>query len=363
MWCAIRPNARGLSVAQGKGLTHEQARLSATMEAIEAATLERPGRIASQVCSIAEMGRSAQRSIPLHSIGRCKSDSLDLGRSRAWVAGPSLRYDEKCFAPFELIGADMRVATPWDHNAFPMSTVGVGAGFTQDSALRHALLEMIEDDACALLGTFGFSAGTARPIGEVGRMHNGLDLALDCLTKAAIEPRFFALYGRTKTPVVAAFLPQASLSSEGPTCRVAGGYAARPDPYEAALAALLEAVQTRLTDISSARDDILAHELQRGSGLPASCERSRHCHSKPLSPIAGFSSSSREDWDSIARHIHIRNTDEDVECACCAGDHTGIRRCLRRAQFPIRERCTGSTCVTCVARDARPFSLARVSLV
>ncbi len=40
VWFAVRPNSRGLSVSQGKGLVPAQARLSAVMEAIEGAVAE-----------------------------------------------------------------------------------------------------------------------------------------------------------------------------------------------------------------------------------------------------------------------------------------------------------------------------------
>lgn len=46
-----------------------------------------------------------------------------------------------------------------------------------------------------------------------------------------------------------------------PHVRYAAGFAARPDPEMAALAALLEALQSRLTEISGSRDDLVEEEF------------------------------------------------------------------------------------------------------
>jgi ribosomal protein S12 methylthiotransferase accessory factor len=43
VWFAVRPNARTLSVSQGKGLSDAAARASAVMEAVELAHAEEPG--------------------------------------------------------------------------------------------------------------------------------------------------------------------------------------------------------------------------------------------------------------------------------------------------------------------------------
>lgn len=55
VWFAARPNSRGLSVSQGKGLVAEQARLSAIMEAIEGAVAEETRKHIAAFSSVQEM--------------------------------------------------------------------------------------------------------------------------------------------------------------------------------------------------------------------------------------------------------------------------------------------------------------------
>lgn len=256
VWFAVQPNSRTLAVNQGKGLTHDQARISAVMEAAESGIAERPEQLVERYCSLAELNAAGEQAVPLERLSGCICEAFDPQRERAWVPGTSWKTGNRVFAPYELIGLDMRVDAPWDRDAFRISSVGLGAGCDMERASLHALLEVVENDAIAPLEAFGSLEASGRPLSHQNGNHSGLDEAVARCAAAGFAPIFFDLTGRAPLPVVGCFVPRGVAGDKGPGTRYSAGFACRFDANEAALAALLEAVQSRLTHISGARDDI-----------------------------------------------------------------------------------------------------------
>lgn len=256
VWFAVQPNSRTLAVNQGKGLTHDQARISAVMEAAESAIAERPERLVDRYCSLNELIDAGERAVPLGRMNGCIFDAFDPERERAWVPGTSWKTGARIFAPYELIGLDMRGDAPWDREAFRISSIGLGAATGFERAALHGLLEVIENDGIAPLEAFGALEAFGRPLQHVAGSHSGLDEAVAKCVAAGFEPLFFDLTGKVPLPVAGCFVPRDVAGDKGPGTRYSAGFACRFDAHEAALAALLEAVQSRLTHISGARDDI-----------------------------------------------------------------------------------------------------------
>src|SRR5580765_8183876 len=71
VWFATRPNSRALSVSQGKGLTHEQARIGAIMESIEGAVAEQTRELVAEFATATEMAARGRRLVPLDRLSRC----------------------------------------------------------------------------------------------------------------------------------------------------------------------------------------------------------------------------------------------------------------------------------------------------
>nr|WP_206696277.1 YcaO-like family protein [Agrobacterium leguminum] len=263
VWFAARPNSRGLSVSQGKGLVTEQARLSAIMEAIEGAVAEETRKHIAAFSSVQEMRDKGVPLIPFETVGRVDPDALDPRKERAWVKGTSIRRQGEVFAPYELVGMDFRVDFPWDRQAFRMSSQGLAAGFDHDHAVLHALLELIENDACFLVDTFETRAIAPRPILIPAGVDPSFDGLVQHLSDIGLPPSFFDMTNGLGVPVAMASLPRSLQAQDGPATRSAAGAACRPDIHGAAIAALLEAIQSRLTDISGARDDLSPLRYQR----------------------------------------------------------------------------------------------------
>lgn len=255
VWFACRPNSRGLAVAQGKGLTAAQARLSAVMESLETVYAERSETLVSITAPLAEMQDRGLRTVPFARLLRSASGTIDPEPVRRWVRGVTWPGGEAIHAPYELVGIDYREGEGWDHDSFHMSSIGLAAHVHRDAAIRHALLEVIENDATTALELFGFSAELARPIPELPASPE-LTEAVGRLERAGLEARFYQIAGALALPVIGCFIAREVATGTGSGTAWSAGFACRVKIEDAALAALLEAAQSRLTDIAGAREDI-----------------------------------------------------------------------------------------------------------
>ena len=142
VFAAVRPNARGLSVANGKGLDPAAARVSAAMEAIERWHAERPRSCrcasASPTTSPRSAGRSTSTPCPA-AARRCRRPAR-LGRGdrprhrarRRWCRSTSSHTCWLALAP---------------ESPFFTSTNGLASGSHPVEAALHGLCELIEGDA------------------------------------------------------------------------------------------------------------------------------------------------------------------------------------------------------------------------
>lgn len=256
VWSAIRPTSRSLCVSAGKGLCHESAWTSAVMESCEQAVAERAIDMVAVVATRSDLARRGGRCVPLERQSRCAANTLSADREFAWVAGLSWKTGEVVFAPYELVGMDMATSAPWDRFGFRMSSVGLASGSCLAGAIRHGLSELVEEDAL-FAPLFGFRAGPRLAI-EIEDDSFDLLSLIDRIRDRGVDARFARLQNDFGMAVVIAALVPAQ---EGPDARAYFcGFACREATKDAALAALLEAIQSRLTFISGARDDLFAGE-------------------------------------------------------------------------------------------------------
>jgi ribosomal protein S12 methylthiotransferase accessory factor len=266
VWFAVRPNARSFSVSHGRGLTHAQARTSALMAAAEAAVAEQTRPLVAEFGTPEEMTARGRTLVPLRRLARCSAASFNGRNQRAWVRGVNHGTGEDVFSPYELIGLDMRVEFPWDYETFRVDPTGLASGPDFEAAGLHALLELIEQDAVASAMT-GRRDDLARPLQYHPGLHRGLDDAVQAIYSAGLEVRFFDITSCIGVPVVGAVIMRPLLRRQGGGEYLSGGYACRLDAGEAALAALLEAAQTRLVRIASASEAIGRPSYGVGGGL------------------------------------------------------------------------------------------------
>ncbi|MDQ0396329.1 YcaO-like family protein [Labrys monachus] len=268
VWFAVRPNARSLSVSHGAGLTPMQARVSAVMAAVEGAVAEQTRPLVAEFGTPAEMASRGRKLVPLRRLARCNFAAFDGRKQRAWVRGVNHGTGEDVFCPYELIGLDMRVEFPWDYDTFRVDSMGLASGPDFQFAGLNALLEVIEHDAVSA-AMLGRRDDLARPLQYHPGVHQGLDLAVQAIYAAGLEVRFFDITSCIGVPVISAVITRPLLRLQAGGEYLSGGYACRLDAGEAALAALLEAVQMRATRNASASEAVTRPSYGVGGGIIA----------------------------------------------------------------------------------------------
>ncbi|HEY0650011.1 YcaO-like family protein [Phenylobacterium sp.] len=247
---AVRPWSRALSVHQGKGLTPPEAELGALMEAVESAHAE---------AFAGEVRRGAWADLPVHE----RAPRLDdFARRRgvapaddevlAWTPARKILGGGVLWAPFDAVSLDF--SRPVDSRLSQTSN-GQAAHFEREAATVSALLEVIERDAVA---AWFDGSPTARSRNIVARgsipyaWWQDLQATID---RAGMRVTVHELPALGGYPTFLTELKGELSEARGPI--VFYGSACAPSAERALEGSVLEAVQSRVTEIAGARDDIL----------------------------------------------------------------------------------------------------------
>jgi YcaO-like protein with predicted kinase domain len=258
----FRPNARSLSVAQGKGVDLPAAKASGLGESIEAWHAEHvllPLRLASwrELAAVAPV-------VAVDQLARRVSSSFTPDGSILWVEGTDLLSGKAVWAPYETVHLDFRVPGPQGTGCFHGSSNGLAAGNHLLEALSHALCEVIERDAVALWRWRG-SAG--RDASRVALDTVDDPVCRDLLVRFAAAGVDVEVFDATSDVGLATFSVAIADRDSDPTRRLpaAAGHGCHPCRAVALSRALTEAAQSRLTMISGSRDDVTwaAYDLNR----------------------------------------------------------------------------------------------------
>ncbi|MBL8590800.1 MAG: YcaO-like family protein [Methylobacteriaceae bacterium] len=272
VWSAIRPNAKTLAQSQGKGIDDAAAAASALMESIEVATAERDDHphISASIADL--VARGAQFEIMDHLRRSGKSRLMKRERTE-WMAGLDLISGAYVYVPKECVV----MTDGHGRDRYWQSTDGLASGNTVREAIFHGLCERIERDATALwlLRTDEEVAEACVDHAEFG--DHVLDTLIRRVEAAHLQVRLFDLTSDLGIPVFAAYISPPASSNVGAWSYfdLSAGYGCHPIPARAAIRALTEAAQTRLTTISGARDDfdpsIYADKLDPSLHIFARC--------------------------------------------------------------------------------------------
>jgi len=242
---AVRPLARTLSVAQGKGADLDSARVSAAMEAIEVWHAERAPLPTAEHDARA---RDLELPYPLHSLEH-HPGSLVTDRVRMdWVTAHCLVDGTRTLLPQAAVRLGRSVHPQWRLHLPSASTNGLASGNTRGEALVHALCEVIERDVLSAAAPTGPDRPLLLKPGDVADPHCAdlLDRMLSqrCWVELRLWPNRFGL------PVMTCHLWR-----EDQSAVIVAGSGAHPEPGIALSRAITEAAQTRLTLISGTRED------------------------------------------------------------------------------------------------------------
>ncbi len=248
VWQAVRPWGRSLSVHQGKGLDAASAQLGACMEAIECSHAE-AWSAPLRHCRLVDLPPD-ERAPAADDFARQRGAVAD-DQPLDWASADRLDGHGWLWVPAATVSLDLVTSGP---AGITRSSNGQGAGFDLDFASLKGLCEVIERDAF-----------TAWQQGSIfSRGDDEIDLAalsapwfrslVARLTALGIGVRAYQLPAIIAMPVVAVELHDRS--GEAAAIPHAAGTAAHPDVEMALKAALTEAIQSRLTIIAGARDDL-----------------------------------------------------------------------------------------------------------
>lgn len=260
--CAVRPAGHVLQVSNGKGERWEEARASALSEAAELWAAERPPLHELVFGSFAGLRRLGAV-WPPRDLAAPRLWSADT--RIAWVRARQLGSGAPVLVPAQQVYCPPPGGPPLGPAVARWSSNGLGAHPRPAAALRHALLEALERDRVARVLPRGF---TPRFLARRKLDARRLPLWVR-LRDRGFEGHLFELPG--PLPAIAAVLVDLE---EGPV-PVTAGYACALTPARAARAALLEAAQSRLTDVHGAREDVSPVDRGEARALRAACEQAR----------------------------------------------------------------------------------------
>jgi YcaO-like protein with predicted kinase domain len=266
VWVAVRPNSRGLSTSQGKGLSNDAARVSAAMESVEnwhGETIDRPVRISDW--------QSIKRHVPAvdpESLNYYQDSPPRPDLAMPWIEAFDLISGSPCWVPYESISTDYVVKSDGSfRSTFVQSSNGLAGGNHILEAIEHALSELIERHAISRDIARIRSFDPAIRIDPGSIQDPACRDVLRRIEAAGVQTAIFSLPGGFGVPVFACSIMQVDESVRWRSLPPFNGYGCHLEPAVALLRALTEAVQSRVTYIAGSRDDISLAEYGR-SGNP-----------------------------------------------------------------------------------------------
>lgn len=249
VFSAIRPTAESgaITVYNGKGLTKEEAKVSAIMEAVERYSAEvRGDTIVRQ--GVEEFMSSKEAVHPMDLILPQHSAFHVMRQSVAWVKGWELNGNEEMWVPASAVFHPY--LSKMDLALFRTSTNGLACGNNLEEAVLHGLCEVVERN------DWSFAEGRRRITGDIEVPSSGpVKELVDKFTSKGIEVHLKDLTTDIGIPTIAAAADDTVLQDPA---LLNLGLGTHLSPEVAATKALLELAQSRLTQIHGAREDTVA---------------------------------------------------------------------------------------------------------
>ncbi|MGR9215490.1 YcaO-like family protein (plasmid) [Rhizobium leguminosarum] len=257
---ATRPNSHTLSVFQGKGIDNDAAMTSAAMEAVETRIAEiAPADLTQATIDSMRAERAAM--IDLDNVARCAPDEIG-SKPIPWCTGLDILSGSSVLVPWWLVGLDHRGERP---PGFEQSSDGLASGNTPSEAVLHGLCELVERDAWALTQLKSPERLKESRVDPASFGDAVIDVMTDRITRAGMKLLLLDMTTDIGVPAFLAVIMPGNLSDrvDARWSHVCGGCGCHPDPVRAALRAITEAAQSRLTAIAGSRDDFSPRIYQR----------------------------------------------------------------------------------------------------
>jgi ribosomal protein S12 methylthiotransferase accessory factor len=291
VWMAVRPNAKTLAVSQGKGLSTEAAQASAVMEAAEIATAE-DCPIPVRMSSMAELAAHGERALPFNNLLSRGEKPIADTEVQAWVEGFDLLRGSTAWVPADLVTLDA-IGKSGKPSRYWQTSDGLASGNFLLEAVVHGLLERVERDAGALWNLRSDADVHARCVDPRRLEDEAVNALADQIAKAGFQLRLFDITSDIGVPV---YFSTVAPSPNGRAdlwkhFDLSSGMGAHPSPARAAVRAITEAAQSRVTSITGARDDFDPRLYGRQLKADLTTYVEATPHAGPLTDLADVPSS------------------------------------------------------------------------
>ena len=255
VWMAVRPNSKTLAVSQGKGLDEPAAQASAIMEAAELATAERCP-IPVRVCSLNQLTSDGARALSFNNLLLRGERPVADDEPISWVEGFDLLEHAPTWVPADLISLDPQ-GKSGQRSRYWQSSDGLASGNAMLEAVVHGLLERIERDATTLWTFRSDDDILERCIEPACLEDEAVDALASRIEQAGFQLRLFDITSDIRVPAHFATIAPVSNGREDLWRHfdLSSGMGCHPSPARAAIRAITEAAQSRVTSITGARDD------------------------------------------------------------------------------------------------------------
>ena len=247
---AIRPNARSLSVSQGKGADPIAAKVSASMEALELSIAEEPPcpRRRATFSTL----RREERARVIDPSALPSTRDLDPSLEIAWTSGVEIVSGEPVWIPFDLVHIDLTAPA---ESPFLLTSNGLASGNNLAEAVFHALSELVERDAAGLFALEP-AALTERLVDLDAATDPGVRALVARLRAAGLTPVAWDMTTDIDLPSFRVLLFDTRADAALNPISAPYGAGSHIDPAVAMVRALTESAQSRVGWIAGSRDDL-----------------------------------------------------------------------------------------------------------
>ena len=251
-----RPNSRGLSVSQGKGLRLVDAKISALMESIECYHAE---NIYNPVYNLSYEDILPSGSVAdLNGLPKLPGRQVNVSQKMQWIHGKNLLNDQDFWVPYEIVSTDF---VSYNHNsAFIVDSNGLASGQTMNQAVLHGLYEVVEREALNHYALNKCLFAQKKLLLSSLDIEKNLQELIRVIRNAEINIGVWDITTKIGIPTyICKLADEAKFVS---TIRPSYGSAAHFNPLVAIQKSITEALQSRLTFISGLRDDQRKEEYE-----------------------------------------------------------------------------------------------------
>lgn len=249
VYTSCRPAGRSISISSGKGITNDQARAGAILEAIELWAAENPNPPTDAGLAFASLDQLTDR-MPWEMAQFCPDAPMRPDTPISWDSAHNINADDSIYVPSDMIWMAQRVKTPFMY--FQTTSNGLASGISRQDAELSALYEVVERDAWSISENLVEHAGQWPERVCLENLPYPLDEIVAKMFGAGLYPFLFDITNDLHVPSMKCLLVDPTESSAG----MFAGHGCDLHSITAAKRALLEASQARCCYIAGARDDL-----------------------------------------------------------------------------------------------------------